>query len=90
MRRVAHNATYKRQHGSKNHRNLLQISSQNYIELILDMKQQSCFILGKKKKNNESKKYNYAIKYHITMASVEPAGMIPNLNCFWGKDKSQS
>lgn len=54
------------------------------------MKQQSCFILGKKKKNNECKKYNYAIKYHITMASVEPAGMIPNLNCFLAKDKSQS
>ena len=44
----------------------------------------------KKKKNNECKKYNYAIKYHITMASVEPAGMIPNLNCFLAKDKSQS
>jgi len=53
------------------------------------MKQQSCFILGEKK-NNECKKYNYAIKYHITMASVEPAGMIPNLNCFLVKDKTQS
>lgn len=89
MRCVVHNATLKRQHGSNNHRNLLLISSQNYIELILDVKQQSCFILGEKK-NNECKKYNYAIKYHITMASVEPAGMIPNLNCFLAKDKTQS
>lgn len=44
----------------------------------------------KKKESKECKKYNYAINYHITMASVEPAGMIPNLNRSLAKDKSQS
>ena len=28
--------------------------------------------------------------YHITMASVEPAGMMPNLNCSFGRSKSGS
>lgn len=42
------------------------------------------------KKKNVFKIYNYAIKYHITMASVEPAGMIPNLNRSSGKGNSRS
>jgi hypothetical protein len=42
------------------------------------------------KKKKVFKIYNYAIKYHITMASVEPAGMIPNLKCSSGKGNSRS
>lgn len=43
-----------------------------------------------KKKKKRKNIYNYAIKYHITMASVEPAGMIPNLNRSSGNGNSRS
>lgn len=42
------------------------------------------------KKKKKFKIYNYALKYHITMASVEPAGMIPNLKRSSGKGNSRS
>ena len=65
-------------------------SSKNYNEMKLDMKQQSCFSTKKREREREEKtkefaKYIYSIKYHITMASVEPAGMIPNLSRSSGK-----
>jgi hypothetical protein len=71
------------------HRNLMLLgSSKNYNEMNLDMKQQSCFSTKEREREEKTKefaKYIYSIKYHITMASVEPAGMIPNLSRSSGK-----
>lgn len=47
---------------------------------------------SKKKQKDERRDYlSSSVKnYQITIASVEPAGMSPNLNHSWGKENSTS